>query len=318
MNPSKFSLADLLTLFGAAGFGFFCYLSLNFLSLGATLQSIVWAGVFALPLGGLAFGAKWLKSTSRNFKTCIIWEWILLLLFAIYACYAVFWFSHYFAVLDQKEEIQNKVTVNIEQAERMFPDFEKYANNRENIYKSRLNSIVAAKSVSPGDYRNYGFIDGISDAQQVENKMFILHAQLFPSNYEGENGIKQVAINWLAKSKHTLESKWAFTFGLVDVVKNVQISITDWKNKLIQFSTFRAQGEIANNYNYPLNFDDVTDKITERGIPTPSSIAYSLGLIILMLLSYFVSKRSTKNHYSLFSIITRKKTANKSDIDIKY
>ena len=69
MSQSKFSLADLLTVLGTLGFGFFCFLSLNFKTLGDTTTSIIWAVTISLILGGLAFGVKLLKRTSRNFKT---------------------------------------------------------------------------------------------------------------------------------------------------------------------------------------------------------------------------------------------------------
>jgi len=318
MKTSKFSLADLLTVLGALVFFFFCFLSFNFLSLGETIQSILWAMILALTIGGISFGVKVLKITSRNFKTCIIWEWILLLLFAGSAFFSVIPFSHYFAVLEQKSEIQKKVADNIEEAKGMFTDYENYAKNRENIYKSHLTSVVTSKIVKPSEYRDYGFVDGTNDSIQVENKMFTLHAQLFPSNYEGKDGLKQVATNWLANAKKTLESTWAFTFGIVEVIKKLQTNVNEWKKDLKNYSLFRAKGESANDFDFPVNLNDVTGKFTKLSSPSTISIAYAIGLYLLMLLSYFVSKRSTKNHYSLFSFNTGKTNTNDTDIDIKY
>ncbi|MGI6409859.1 MAG: hypothetical protein ACOX0V_01285 [Bacteroidales bacterium] len=160
MSQSKFSLADLLTVLGTLGFGFFCFLSVNFLTLGDTTLSIIWAVLISFILGGLAFGVKLVKRTSRNFKTFIIWEWVLIFLFVVVAFFAIFPFSHYFVVTAQKENIQNKVVSNITQAEGLFIAYESYADNRLNIYKSRLNSIVAAKRVNPEEYKNFGFVEG--------------------------------------------------------------------------------------------------------------------------------------------------------------
>lgn len=319
MNPSKFSLADLLLVLGAVGFGFFCFLSLNFLSLGATEQSIVWATVFSFVLGGLAFGIRLLKRTSRNFKTCIIWEWILLFLFVVVAIVGIFPFSHYFAVLEQKDEIESIVIAKISRAKGMFTEYENYAGYRETFYKSHLNSAINAKPIKPTDYYNeYGFVDGPSDSSQVENKMFKLHAKLIPSNYDGIGGIKQVATNWLTNAKHVLESKWAFTFGIVDVLNNVQTNVTGWRAKLIELSGYKAKGENTDNFDYPLPFDDVTGRLSELRGPTPLSIGIAIVLYLLMLMSYIVSNRSTKNHYSLFSFTKRRNTSISNDIDIKY
>ncbi len=114
MSQSKFSLADLLTILGALIFGFICFLSVNFLTLGDTTLSIIWAVIISLILGGLAFGVKLVKRTSRNFKTYIIWEWLLIFLFLVVAFFAnISVFSHYFVVTAQKEAIQKKVVSNI-------------------------------------------------------------------------------------------------------------------------------------------------------------------------------------------------------------
>jgi hypothetical protein len=319
MHTSKFSLADLLTVLGTVILFFFCFLSLNYYTFGQTLRSVMGALVIALIVGGLAFIVKLLKTTRGNFRARIIWEWFFLILFAGVAVVAVIPFSHYFSVLDQKNEIQSKVSANITQAEGMFTKYEDYSSNRENIYKRRLQSVVIAKRVKPSDYRRYGFIDGITDDVQIDNKKFTLHAQLFPSNYNEKDGIKQVATTWLANAKYTLENKWSFTFGIVNVIQKSETNITTWKNELKRYSSFRAQGESASDFDYSLTFTDVTDKFTKLNTsPTGNSTIYAIILYVLMLLSYFVSKRSTKNHYSLFWFITGIKSRKESHVDVEY
>ncbi len=286
MNHSKFSLADLFTVLAAIGFGFFCFLSLNFLSLGETVPSIIWAAGFAFVLGSLALGAKALKRTSRNFKACIVGEWVLLFLFIVVACVAVFPFSHYFSVSTQKGEIQQKMTANIAQVERMFSDYEKYTNNRLIIYENKLKSIVVGKKVNRSEYRKYGFVAGTDDNTQIENKIFTLRAQLYPSHYEE---MKQVSTDWLASSKATV-STWK-PIGIVTVISKIENNFISWREQLKGFSAFRASGEIATDYEYEHSFDDVTDRLTILGSPTLLSILCVGGLYVLMLLSYFISKR---------------------------
>lgn len=286
MNQSKFSLADLLTVLASIGFGFFCFLSFNFLTMGETNKSILLAVVFALVLGGLAFGAKLLKRTDRNFKTCIIWEWVLLFLFVVAAIFSIKPFSHYFVVSSQKEDIQKEVIANIEQAEGMYYDYKKYADNRLKIYESKLNSVVMAKKTNPAEYQEYGFVEGTEDKTQIENKMFTLRAKLYPSNYEE---LATANVEWMNKAKSTVDS-WK-PIGLVDVIKVAKDNLTQWKNDLIEYSEFRANGEIAENFEYPLSFNDVTGKMTQLSSPNGVSILYSVGLCILMIVSYIVTKR---------------------------
>jgi hypothetical protein len=308
MNQSKFPLADLLTALGAIGFSFFCFLSLNFYTLGDTQQSAIVAIVIGFILGSLAFGAKLLKRTTGKFKTSIIFERLLLLLFVITAFISVFPFSHYFAVSKRKTEIKQETTSNITQANNIFVNYERYANNRLSIYENRLNSIVQGKRVNPSAYRNYGFVNKTDDQTQIKNRMFTLEKKLLPPDYPV---MKKDDSTRLAYFKSKIIN-WS-PLGIVEVMNTAEADITSWINQLKKYSTFRAQGEIAKDFIYPLTFKDVTDNFTELGSPTYISILIAIGFYVLMLLSYyFNTERSTKNHYTLCG----KKTFNKSDIDI--
>lgn len=284
MKQSKFSLADLLTVLGTLGFGFYCFLSLNFLTLGDTTTSIILAVFISFILGGLAFGAKLLKRTSRKFKTCIIWEWVLILLFIVAAFFAIFPFSHYFVVSAQKENIQNKVVSNITQAEGLFIAYERYADNRLNIYKSRLNSIVAAKGSNYKGYKKY--FNGTDDNTQVENKLFSLKVHLYPSNY---SEMKQVDSTWLSDAKDKVIN-WSPT-GIVKVVNTLKFEISSWNEQLKSYSSFLAKSETATDFDFPLSFDDVSGIFNKRTSPNPLALIIGITLYLLMFLSYFISKR---------------------------
>lgn len=289
MSQSKFSLADLLTVLGTLGFGFFCFLSLNFLTIGDTTTSIIWAVLISAILGGLAFGVKLLKRTSRNFKTFIICEWVLTFLFVAVAFFAIFPFSHYFVVTAQKEGIQKKVVLNITQAEGLFIAYESYADNRLNIYKSRLNSIVAAKRVNPEKYKDFGFVEGTDDNTQVENKVFSLKAQLYPSNY---SEMKKIDSDWLSDAKDKVTS-WSPT-GIVKVVNTLKIEISSWNEQLKLYSSFRAKGETATDFDFPLSFDDVSEIFNNSTNPNPLALIIGIALYIVMFFSYFITKRHSR------------------------
>lgn len=297
MNQSKFSLADVLTVLAALAFGFVCFLGTNFYTLGNVAQSITLAIIITVLLGGTALGAKLLKRTSRNFKTCFVWEMILLVLFTgltIFFSYSPF--PHYFNVSAKKTEIQDKLQTSITQAENMFGEYERYAENREFLYKSNLRSVVAAKKTNPSEYIAYGFVStNVSDETQINNKMFTVHADLFPTNYSdsvANNGIKEVATEWLVKAKGTTTA-WK-PIGIVNVVNKVEQNSKDWLNKLIGFSQIREQGEKTADFAYSLSFDDVKAHFTMLGKPTGLSIALAAGAYLLMLLSWIVTKRHTR------------------------
>lgn len=295
MRESKFSLADLLIVLGAVGYGFFCFMGLNFRTLGDTKQSVILAVIFALILGGFALGAKMWKRTSRNFKSSMIWEWTFLLLFVSFSILFFKPFSHYFTVMGQKEEIKEEMSVNINQAKSMFDEYEEYTEKRLDIYESRLNSVVKGKAADNVTYKNYGFTSGTSDAVQVENKTFVLKSKLYPSNYEDAGGIKTEATNWLSKAESTLKNRWAFTFGVVDIVNDAKEYSTDWKNKLVEFSEFRADGETTTSFDYELTINDVTKRIEDYS-ESHNMFAFILAILffLLMLFSYIITKRHSR------------------------
>jgi hypothetical protein len=299
MKYSKFSLADLITFLAALVFGLVCFLGRNFYTLGNTSQSITWPTIIVVMLSGTAFIAKLLKRTRGNFETCFVWEMIFLVLFTgLTVSFAYLFFPHYFVVWGQKTDIQEKLTANIIQAENMFAEYERYAANRENLYKNKLHSVVIAKSTNPSEYIEYGFENnGIADVKQIANKMFTVHADLFPTNYSdmvNNNGIKEVATTWLVDAKNKIVG-WK-PIGIVDVANEVEQKSNDWLKTLIELSVVREKGEQAEDFAYNLSFDDVKKHFTTFGKPTPCSIWVTILLYVLMLLPYIFSLRSTKRH----------------------
>lgn len=321
MNQSKFSLADILTLLTALAFGFLCFLGTNFYTLGNITQSLVLAIIIALLLCGTALGTKLLKRTSRNFKTCFLWEMVLLVLFTLFLVFFAYSpFPHYFNVLAHKTEIQSNLDKSITQAENMFTEYEHYADNREKIYKSKLQSVVNAKSVNPSEYADYGFENnGIDDRKQIENKMFTVHADLFPTNYEE---MKKVDSQWLTNAKSALNNGWTWNFGVVDVVNNIEQNSKNRFSTLTELSKVREKGEQANDFEYSLSFDDTKKYFTTLGSPTELSIVLTVVVWVLMMLSYAFSVRSTKSTYgfrtSFRAIFSKKEEKASDDFTVEY
>ncbi len=297
MKQSKFSLADVLIVLTALAFGFICFLGENFSTLGNTFVSIAWAAFITLSLAVTAFSAKLLKRTSRNFRTNFILEIVVLLLFTgITIFFAYSSFPHYFNVSAKKSEIQNKLQTSITQAENMFAEYEKYAQNREITYKGKLQGVVYAKYIRNKDYADYGFVDGKApDNVQIENKMFTIHTLLFPPNYSdstSKKGIKEAAITWLKKAK-IITGNWS-PVSIVSVINDVENNSINWRTQLINLSKERGDGETYFDFDYKLSFDNVKNYFTKLGKPTPLTMSLAVVAYLLMLLSYMISKRSSK------------------------
>jgi hypothetical protein len=310
MKQSNFSLADVLAVLTALAFGFICFLGKNFLTLGNTSESIAWGVIIAVSLGGTAFIAKSLKRTSNNFKRNFILEIIVLLLFtSLMVYYTCLPFSHYFTVSDKKTEIQNKLLINIKQAEDMFLQYELYAENRKIVYQSTLYAVIALRN--PGELEKYDIRSNVSYDSQIANKIYIQQTDLLPPNYSDtitNKGIKEVAIAWLKNAK-SITNNWK-TIGIVNVVNDVEKNSLDWLNQLIAFSKLGEKEPKHNDFQKKLSFDDVKKYFSTQGKQTPLSISLSVVAYFLMLFSYMISKRSSK------TTIGKPKEKGKYDIDL--
>lgn len=293
MSSTKFSLADLLTLLTACLFGFVCFLGTNFYTLGNRPQSALLAIIITVLLFGTAIGAKLLKRTSRNFKSCFIWEIFLLVLFTIFILlFSYSPFPHYFTVLNQREDIRIKLSESISQAQNIFSEYERYTVNRESLYKNTLKSVVASKGNNTSEYIAFGFdINGSSDNTQIEDKMFTIHADLFPTNYVE---MKIADSIYLTNAKHTLNNTWAWNFGVVNIVTEIELNSKDRLDKLIEISSIHEKGEESTNFVYNPSFNNVKSNFTTLGKPTQLTIFLSCVAYVLMLLSWYVTKRHTR------------------------
>jgi hypothetical protein len=270
--------------------------------LGDTYASIAWAAFITLSLASTAFIAKLLKRTNGNFKTNFILEIFVLILFTfltVYFSYSLF--PHYFNVSSKKTDIQNKLQASITQAENMFAEYEQYVQTRENMYKGNLQRAVFAKNAVPTDYAKYGFVNGeASDDVQIDNKMFTLNTLLFPPNYSdstSKKGIKEVATAWLKKAK-IITSNWS-PVSIVSVINDVENNSINWRTQLINLSKERGLGENYIDFSQKLSFDDVKKYFTTKDKPTMLTITLAIVAYLLMLLSYMISRRSSKTTFGV-------------------
>jgi hypothetical protein len=286
MQKSIFTLADVIALLGILVYGFFFYLSMNFLTMGQTSASVIWSMTASFILGVLAFGVKRVKRTSKNFKTFIILEWTLILIYIVVATLFMGPFSHYFNVSQKKESIQKVVLTNIVQAEGLFGAYETYANNRINVYAATLNSVVVAEQVDPETFSEFGFVAETNRATQIENKVFALKAQLYPSNYLSMKSSDSI---WLAETKSKI-TNWS-PLGVVSAVNALSTETSSWNEQLKSFSAFRANGEVLSNFEYELTFNDVQEAFIKRTSPSFISLIIGVGLNFLVFLPYFITNR---------------------------
>lgn len=316
MNKYKFSLANVILVLTAVVFGFVCFLGANFYTLGDTKKSLIIAGIVSIILASLAFLAKWFKSVQGNFKINRLAEIFVLFLFTMVIAILTYSpilqyfkisnftcspFSHYFTVSEREDTIKNQLSTTIKQTQNMFDEYESYANKRKISYENTLKRIVKTsdKLGTTDESKEFGFQDNeVSYEVQAKYKVLTIQDELFPNNYTdtiSDKGIKEVANNWLIDAQE--KTKGWKPIGIVGVVKDIEQKSIGWQNNLIGFSTTRQKGEkdIEDLYfEYPLSFENVKANFTTVAKPTPLAIFLAVLAWALMLLSWFITKRSSK------------------------
>jgi hypothetical protein len=292
MKKVKFTLADLLLLLTALIYGSICFFGTNFYTFGNTSQSISVAAIVFVTLFGTAYGAILLKRTNHNFKTCFVFEIILMVLFTVLmGHFSYFTFPHYFVVSNRKAEIIEKLDASIIQAENIFSEYELYAENRINIYNSTLHRVVVTKNTNPRKYTEYGFENnGIADSIQIDNKINTLRDDLFQTNYQIK---KKACITWIANSRKKLKS-WTW-IGIVGVANKVEQKSNNWLNELKELSSIREKCEDTDNFSCSLSFEEVQKHFTSLGKPTVNAIIWAVVAYLVMLFSILITVRSAKS-----------------------
>lgn len=291
----KFPLGVIINVLTAIVFGYVCFLATNFETLGNKEKSIITALFIIVSLIVTSLGAKLLKQTTNNFKTGLILECILLLLYTGIMFYATYqYFSHYFVVEARKTEIQTSTNTNISQAESIYRQYQTYVDDRLRNYNGQLASAVRSKGGAITPYTKLGFnpLIKVNDVIQTKNLIFKLESALLPTNYKS---MKVADSTWLADARVSVNN-WE-PIKLVDVINDIENNSNNSLNELIAFSNHKAKNEAASEFslNPTIPFSNVKDNFTTHGSSPPVAILFAILTWLLMLLPWFISKRDTRS-----------------------
>jgi hypothetical protein len=302
MRRIQFSLADTLTLGASLIFGYFCYLSLNFYTLGDQTKSIFGSLAIVFILYGLTISLKLLKQTSKNFKKCLIGELILIVAFICLSLFSIKIFSNYFVILSNKESIKNAVLTNLKTVKGIFESYESKSNARLKIYEFNLRSAVKDKDINQNRFKYYGFINDQDESAQINSKILVLKSKLFPEPTYSE--MKSNDLLWLSVAEAKLND-WS-PFGVVMVITNLEREALLWKKQLKIFYSFQPKGEIKPIWDYNIQLVKNSSVLTKLNEPNLLGFVLGFVLCLIMLFSYFISSRHTRfpGFSSLFSFVT--------------
>ena len=297
MTQSNFSLADLISLLVGIVFGFMCFLGANFSTYGDTNLSIGIAVIISLLMVGTSMSAIRLKRTNKNFKTRKVWEILMVILFTGFTTvFTYFVFSHYFVVTEKKDEIQTKLTANLNQVDSLYKlyqdNYKRRKVNYESVLKNAVLNFELGNDTAPYYALGFNLNKNVSNQSQIRSFLNEFQRDLFPDNFK--NIMKKDSI-YVSNSRGTISNWEQKPIGTFEIIKNLDTKIQNTKSKLINLS---EQEEEYNKYGPRFkpttSVGDVKKLFTTPGQPTILSLCLGFVVWLLMLLSYFTSRRSTK------------------------
>jgi|GEM_PF-6979500 len=227
------------------------------------------------------------------FKTI---EVISVILFFVIGLASLLIFNHCIMVRQSAGEI--KKNMNIRQLENMLPEYEKYANQRIENYKTQLNEAIQYKDYRQSELTNLGFdLNSIEDLNsQRDRKIQKSRQVLYPYNYDS---LKISITDTISKFVNVVEG-----FSPITMPKNItriEEWAKYWEKQLVDFSHYKMKGENSENFRYETTFGNVKNiLITYDDYFTPKRfLGYGIGLfaLICMLFPYFKVRRSNKLNY---------------------
>lgn len=238
--------------------------------------------IFALLLAAF-IGVQFIKATDHHFRKFIIWERI----FMFGVCPIVFlcagcFYSHFFTVHAQSDQIEPQFVNSVSKAERMFEEYRTYANERVENYTEQN--------------RTSGY--------KRDNQVHVLETCLF---HPALDSLETRCKEWI---KDVDENATIWNPYLLGNIPYVEKGIKDWHDKLYILSKFKMQNEVTVSY-----FDEDSMYIQDvlKGLADTQSIYSSMkfpnfwalltGVIayLFLIVAYFIQERNNKSTYTLLS-----------------
>lgn len=308
----RFSWGHIIAFLALFFLGYIAYMGDFYLSDGDFKGTGIKTGVLLLLVFITFIGAQFAKATEGKFDRFIVVERTLFVLSIAIFIIAMIPYNHFWNVFNDRNEIEREFKEAIVKSERVFIDYNEYANNRINRFESGLTGVVNSKSEER--HRDFGFSSDLMQFQKEAN-MQTLILQLKSDN---KMELEKEARKWI-QSANMIASVWnAFLVGNIDVISG---AIQDWHKTLVGFSEPVLKNEKL-IFNDVLSFDSnqevisgvlselisLKDRYNTKKSVNFLAVLTGIVLYAMLLLPYLLQSRNTRaaGYYSLIPITNSK------------
>lgn len=304
----KFSWGHIIAFIAILAVSYVSFTGLTYLTDGDFIFAIIGMAVLDLVFIGVFIGAQMLKASGTQMRRKIKYERALILISPAIFVAAMIIMAHFFTVHKQEKQIRTQFNNSIENARRMFDDYETYSAERMAKYNDMLSKAIGGNA-GKKSLQNYGLRSDNVEIQKT-NMEEVLRIQLLSSNYEA---LKASAINWINDAQNGATTWNVFILGNT---KEIKKSIQGWEKRLNELSAKKMSneeidGEVetfsSQNASMAVKgLDSLNSTFTTMKFPTIGAIMFGIIIYLMLILPYFIQRRHTKSIYrNIFSLKKR-------------
>ncbi len=291
MENSRMSLATVLSLVSISLYGFITFIGLYFLLDGDIQKSIIIASTICVVFLLILYILKKLKSVHRNFSRKAKFELFTLVVYIIVAVVTIIPFAHYFTIYDRKDEINKSFIQHLDDAKKMFVEYDINVAKRIASYDSKLNQAINGSGLDSIGFLAEGFeYNQVSHQEQKTTLMKVFNDNLAPQDYDTT---KFYAIKYLDESKMVAQN-WVIPFKFIEIINGIEKETEKWRVKLGKLNQAELRSPLPFNYP-PIKFGSMKDKLKVLEAPSLLSIGLLIFLHVLILLPYFFRSRNSRS-----------------------
>lgn len=296
----QFSWGHIIAFVALIAVSYISFMGITYLTAGNFVTALVGMAVIDILFMLFFIGAQQMKASGEHINRKIIFERIFIFGSPIVFIAAMMPMSHFWTVKSNETQIVGTFQGAISSAKQLFPDYEKYSEDRIVAYGKSLDQIINGGNGSL--FYKAGFVEG-KTAIQKQNMLETLRLQLLSENY---TAIKQPATEWLDNATQSASIWNVFLLGNTREIKE---ALVQWETKLKGFSEKQMSNEAllsevpqfsSSGVSAALSqLDQMSANFTQWHFPAWSGIIFGIVIYLMLLFPYILQERHTKSIYRL-------------------
>ena len=298
----KFSWGHIIAFVAIIFLSYVMYMGAFYSNGGDFMQAAIVVAVLDFFLLLTFIGAQVLKGSDTHFQRSLVIERILIVLCPFAFVAAMVSYNHFWNVLSERDQIEDRFNASISSAKEMFVDYETYSNTRLSHYDGVLDSLISNGRITELSKANY---------------LKALELQLLSENTDN---LKDLAIEWVDDANSGASVWNAFLIGNIDqitsAIKGWQVALTDFSTPVLsnetlygnKVETFEMSGGSFDESMHELQ-ELSKIYVTTKGINV-NAIWTGVILCLMLIFPYLLQTRNTRaqGFYSLIPQFSSKRT----------